>query len=62
MIDKEMLTGWNLIIYQLIESKFANKEFTLNDIYKYESEFKKVYPNNFHIKDKIRQTLQNLRD
>ena len=62
MKTKIDLSGWNLIIYQLIASKFANSEFCLKDIYEYESEFKKVYPDNFHIKDKIRQTLQNLRD
>lgn len=62
MKSKRNLTGWNLIIYQLIKSKFYNNKFKLEDIYRYEEEFKKVYPENFHIKDKIRQTLQNLRN
>ena len=61
MSVKDNLKGWNLIIFQLIESKFESREFTLEDIYKYEDDFKKVYPNNFHIKDKIRQILQKLR-
>lgn len=58
----EKLSGWNFIIYQLIENKFSNTQFSLTDIYNYESEFKKVYPANYHIKEKIRQTLQHLRD
>lgn len=62
MKTKEELSGWNLIIYQLLESKFFTRQFSLSDVYKYEKEFKKVYPSNFHIKDKIRQTLQNLRN
>lgn len=57
-VDK--LKGWNLLIYQLIKNKFSYKEFVLKDIYEYESEFKKVYPENLHIQDKIRQILQNL--
>lgn len=42
--------------------KFKYDIFTLKEIYAYEKIFRITYPNNLHIKDKIRQTLQNLRD
>ncbi len=36
--------------------------FTLQDVYSQESNLRNLYPNNFHIRDKIRQQLQVLRD
>ena len=39
-----------------------NDSFTLNDIYSFENILKEKYPNNNHVKDKIRQQLQILRD
>ncbi|CCV63611.1 Dam-replacing protein (DRP), restriction endonuclease [Alteracholeplasma palmae J233] len=56
------LKGWNQIIFNLIVNKFQNTKFTTSDIYRYIPEFKKVYPNNNYIEEKIRQTLQKLRD
>lgn len=53
--------GWLLDIIFVIE-KIGKTEFTLNDIYKYESELADLHPENLHIKDKIRQQLQVLRD
>ena len=53
--------GWILDILSCIE-KIPNKDFTLNEIYKFETELKVKYPNNNFIKDKIRQQLQFLRD
>jgi len=38
------------------------KEFTLNEIYNSENYLSKLHPNNYHIKPKIRQQLQMLRD
>ncbi|MDY0277549.1 MAG: GIY-YIG nuclease family protein [Acholeplasma sp.] len=56
------LRGWNFIVYTLIINNFKNHEFSLQELYQYEEYFRLVYPSNFHIKDKLRQTLQNLRD
>jgi len=56
------LTGWNYILYQLVLNNFSSNSFNLNEIYKFEKSFQRIYPSNFHIKDKIRQILQNLRD
>ncbi|VEU82747.1 GIY-YIG nuclease family protein [Acholeplasma hippikon] len=56
------LSGWNYIVYTLISRNFKHRVFTLQEIYDFEAYFKTVYPENFHIKDKLRQILQNLRD
>ena len=56
------LSGWQHIVYVLIKSQFQNEPFTLKELYVFEPFFRSVYPKNFHIKDKLRQTLQILRD
>lgn len=56
------LKGWNFIVYTLIINNFKTLGFSLQELYQYEEYFKMVYPSNYHIKDKLRQTLQNLRD
>lgn len=53
--------GWILDIMNCIDALNKN-EFALDDIYKFESELKNIHPENKHIKDKIRQQLQFLRD
>jgi type II restriction enzyme len=40
----------------------GKKEFTLDEIYSFENVLAQKYVNNKHIKDKIRQQLQFLRD
>ena len=42
--------------------KLNKKEFSLNEIYGFEKELQVKYPKNRHVKDKIRQQLQFLRD
>ncbi len=53
--------GWLLDIMRGIE-KLGKKEFALDDMYAFERELSKLHPENRHIKDKIRQQLQVLRD
>lgn len=53
--------GWLLDIMKCIE-ELSKKEFTLNDMYAFEKKLSKLHPDNRHIKDKIRQQLQALRD
>lgn len=53
--------GWILDVIRCIEF-LDKKEFKLADIYKYELMLAKQHPENRHIKDKIRQQLQILRD
>lgn len=53
--------GWTLDILRLIRS--LNKpEFALAEVYAFEAELAVMYPENQHIRDKIRQQLQVLRD
>lgn len=53
--------GWLLDVMRCID-KLDKKEFTLNNVYVFENELSKKHPDNRHIKDKIRQQLQFLRD
>lgn len=40
----------------------GKKEFNLDEVYSFEKDLRALHPNNRHIKDKIRQQLQFLRD
>jgi len=53
--------GWLLDTMRAVE-KLAKHEFILDDVYVFESELRKLHPENQHIKDKIRQQLQILRN
>jgi len=53
--------GWLLDIMRCIEM-LGKREFALDDAYIFENELSKLHPENKHIKDKIRQQLQILRD
>ena len=60
-IKKAETRGWILDIMNCIDY-LNKKEFSLQDIYNFESDLKIIHPENKHIKDKIRQQLQLLRD
>jgi type II restriction enzyme len=53
--------GWTLDVLRCVES-LPNETFSNDEIYAFESDLAKLYPGNHHIKDKIRQQLQVLRD
>jgi type II restriction enzyme len=53
--------GWLIEVMKCVES-IGRKEFGLSDVYAFESELRVLYPNNHHIKQKIRQQLQVLRN
>ncbi len=53
--------GWTLDVLQVVES-LGKLEFTLADIYAHADALAKLHPNNAHVRDKIRQQLQVLRD
>jgi type II restriction enzyme len=53
--------GWTLLTLRMVRG-LQKQCFNLQDLYALESDFAKVYPENRHIKDKIRQQLQILRD
>ncbi len=53
--------GWLLDIMKCID-KLGHKDFSLDDMYSFEKELSMKHEENRHIKDKIRQQLQVLRD
>lgn len=60
--EKEVAAkGWLLDVMRCVE-KIGKKEFTLEDVYVFEGELSRLYPDNKHVKDKVRQQLQVLRD
>ncbi|MCK9305822.1 MAG: phospholipase D-like domain-containing protein [Bacteroidales bacterium] len=62
LIDmSNMMSGWQKEIFDIVAFKLED-EFTINDIYAFESDLYKLHQNNKNIKPKIRQILQNLRD
>jgi type II restriction enzyme len=52
--------GWTLDVLNIVQRLGA--EFTLADVYDYEGVLSLLHPDNRHVKDKIRQQLQVLRD
>lgn len=55
------LRGWILDVLRLVHA-IGRQDFTLQDVYERDSELKALHPNNQHIRAKIRQQLQVLRD
>jgi type II restriction enzyme len=53
--------GWIIDVMNCIE-RLGKKEFTLGEVYNFEAILQTKHQNNKHIKDKIRQQLQVLRD
>lgn len=53
--------GWTADVLACLD-KLGKTRFTLDEVYAFESELKALHPGNFHIRDKIRQQLQILRD
>lgn len=58
---KAEMRGWLLDILNCIE-QIDTPDFSLNTMYAFANELQLQHPNNHHIKDKIRQQLQILRD
>ena len=52
------LLGWMRLVFEHL----PGDEFATNELYKYEQEFKQIYPENQNIRPKIRQQLQFLRN
>jgi len=53
--------GWLIEVMKCVEA-IGKREFEINDVYAFESRLGSLYPNNKHVKQKIRQQLQVLRD
>jgi type II restriction enzyme len=55
------LRGWTLDVLRVIR-RLEKPTFSLNEVYRFESELKVLHPNNQNVRPKIRQQLQVLRD
>lgn len=53
--------GWLVEVMKCVET-IGKSEFDLDDVYRFETQLSQLYPNNRHVKQKIRQQLQVLRD
>jgi type II restriction enzyme len=53
--------GWTLDVLRIVKG-LNKKEFTLKEVYDQEEALASLHPHNAHIRDKIRQQLQVLRD
>ena len=53
--------GWTLDVLNIVR-RFSGQEFATADVYSFERELEALHPDNRHIRDKIRQQLQVLRD
>jgi type II restriction enzyme len=53
--------GWTLDVLTIVR-KLGKTEFRNEDVYAHERELEQLHPGNRHIRDKIRQQLQVLRD
>jgi len=60
--EKQMSArGWTLDVMNCVD-KLGKDKFTLDEVYDFKRELERKHPGNRHIKDKIRQQLQILRD
>lgn len=53
--------GWTLDVLTVLRS-LGKVQFTNDDVYAFAPQLEKLHPNNRHVRDKIRQQLQVLRD
>jgi type II restriction enzyme len=53
--------GWMAAVLMRLH-RLPSQQFRLEDVYEFERELSELFPNNHHIRDKIRQQLQRLRD
>lgn len=53
--------GWLIEVMKCVE-QIGKKEFDLDDVYAFEAQLGNLYPSNRHVRHKIRQQLQKLRD
>jgi predicted Rdx family selenoprotein len=53
--------GWLIEVMKCVEA-IGKSEFEIDDVYAFEGRLSGLYPNNRHVKQKIRQQLQVLRD
>ena len=58
---KRVLTGWQLDLFRCLE-RIPSNTFDIADVYRFAPDLQKKHPSNKHIREKIRQQLQYLRN
>ncbi|MFM2268060.1 MAG: hypothetical protein RL757_1501 [Bacteroidota bacterium] len=58
---EQTLSGWKLDIFKCVNA-IEGREFSLGQLYDFESFLKQKHPNNQYVKEKIRQLVQQFRD
>jgi hypothetical protein len=54
---------WRSELRKLIEQKWAVGEtFSSDDVYEFERHFQQLYPSNHHVRNKLQQMMQQVRD
>jgi len=53
--------GWALDVLGVVRS-LQRRQFSLSDVYSHSGELRRLHPANLHVREKIRQQLQRLRD
>jgi type II restriction enzyme len=54
---------WRSELRKLVEQKFkVDQTFSLDEVYSFDEHFHRLYPSNAHVRDKLRQIMQQLRD
>jgi type II restriction enzyme len=53
--------GWTLDVLNFVRA-LRKQEFSLAEVYDASGELQQLHPNNLHVREKIRQQLQRLRD
>ena len=59
--QNEHSRGWLIEVLKCVES-IRSTEFELSEVYKFEDHLQGIFPDNMHVRPKIRQQLQFLRD
>jgi len=56
-------SSWRDEVYRFVFSRWSSGDtFELGELYAHEDHFKELFPSNFHVRDKLREQLQFLRD
>jgi type II restriction enzyme len=59
--ERPAARGWLIEVMKCVEA-IGSAEFELADVYRFEEHMQHLYPDNFHVREKMRQQLQVLRD
>lgn len=59
--ERPAARGWLIEVMKCVEA-IGRAEFEIADVYRFEEHMQRLYPSNMHVREKMRQQLQVLRD